>query len=95
MPSSTYRAQHRGGKGIRGQVLREEDALRHMVACRARDNLLFFTDRGRVFQLKAHEMPERERAARGLPGDQLHQARAARDRLPPCWPRRTSRTTST
>jgi DNA gyrase subunit A len=67
MPSSTYRAQHRGGKGIRGQVLREEDALRHMVTCRARDNLLFFTDRGRVFQLKAHELPERERAARGLP----------------------------
>jgi DNA gyrase subunit A len=67
MPSSVYRAQHRGGKGIRGQVLREEDALRHMVACRARDNLLFFTDRGRVFQLKAYELPERDRTARGLP----------------------------
>jgi DNA gyrase subunit A len=67
MPSSTYRAQRRGGKGIRGQVLREEDALRHMVVARARDNLLFFTDRGRVFQLKAYEIPEYERTAKGLP----------------------------
>jgi DNA gyrase subunit A len=67
MPSSTYRAQRRGGKGIRGQVLREEDALRHMLVTRARDNLLFFTDRGRVFQLKAYEIPEYERTAKGLP----------------------------
>jgi DNA gyrase subunit A len=67
MPTTTYRAQRRGGKGIRGQVLREEDALRHMVTARARDNLLFFTDRGRVFQLKAYELREFERTARGLP----------------------------
>jgi DNA gyrase subunit A len=67
LPSSTYRAQRRGGKGIRGQVLREEDALRHMVVARARDNLLFFTNRGRVFQLKAYEIPEYDRTAKGLP----------------------------
>jgi DNA gyrase subunit A len=67
LASSTYRAQRRGGKGIRGQVLREEDALRHMVVCRARDNLLFFTDRGRAFQLKAYEIPEFERTAKGIP----------------------------
>ena len=71
MPATTYRAQRRGGKGIRGQVLREEDALRHMVVARARDNLLFFTDRGRVFQLKAYEIPEYERTAKGLPAINL------------------------
>ena len=76
MPTTTYRAQRRGGRGIRGQVLREEDALRHMVAARARDNLLFFTDRGRVFQLKAYEIREYERTARGLPVNNFIQIEA-------------------
>jgi len=67
LPSGTYRAQRRGGKGIKGMVLREEDALRHMIACKAHDNILFFTDRGRVFQLKAHVIPEADRTAKGLP----------------------------
>ena len=67
LPSGTYRTQRRGGKGIKGMVLREEDALRHMVACKAHDNMLFFTDRGRVFQLKAHVIPEADRTAKGLP----------------------------
>jgi DNA gyrase subunit A len=67
LPSGTYRAQRRGGKGIKGMVLREEDALRHMIACKAHDNMLFFTDRGRVFQLKSHVIPEADRTAKGLP----------------------------
>jgi DNA gyrase subunit A len=67
LPSGTYRAQRRGGKGIKGMVLREEDALRHMIACKAHDNMLFFTNRGRVFQLKAHVIPEADRTAKGLP----------------------------
>ena len=67
MPSTTYRVQRRGGKGIRGQVLREEDALRHMVIAHARDNMLFFTNRGKVYQLKAYQIPEYERTARGHP----------------------------
>ncbi len=67
LPSDTYRAQRRGGKGIRGMMLREEDALRHMVVAHAHDNILFFTDRGRVFQLKAHQIPEADRTAKGLP----------------------------
>jgi DNA gyrase subunit A len=65
--SDTYRVQRRGGKGIRGQVLREEDALRHMVVCHARDNVLFFTNRGKVYQTKAYQVPEFERTARGVP----------------------------
>jgi DNA gyrase subunit A len=67
LPPDTYRLQKRGGQGIRGQVLREEDALRHMLAVNAHDSLLFFTDRGRVFQLEAHRVPEADRTAKGLP----------------------------
>ncbi len=67
MPATTYRAQRRGGRGIIGQVLREEDALRHMVAANARDSILFFTDRGKAFQLKAWQVPSYERTARGTP----------------------------
>jgi DNA gyrase subunit A len=67
LPADTYRRQRRGGKGIKGMVLRDEDALRHMVVANTHDNLLLFTDRGRVFQLKAHQVPAAERTARGLP----------------------------
>jgi DNA gyrase subunit A len=67
MPASTYRVQRRGGRGIIGQVLREEDALRHIVAANARDSILFFTDRGRAFQLKAWQVPSYDRTARGTP----------------------------
>jgi DNA gyrase subunit A len=48
-------------------MLREEDALRHMVVTNTHDNILFFTDRGRVFQLRAWQIPEAERTARGVP----------------------------
>src|SRR3954454_12979694 len=65
--SDTYRVQKRGGVGIRGQVLREEDALRHMIIVHARDNLLFFTNRGKVYQTKAYQIPEFERTAKGIP----------------------------
>jgi DNA gyrase subunit A len=65
--SDTYRVQRRGGKGIRGQVLREEDALRHMIVAHARDNLLFFTNQGKVYQTKAYQIPEFERTAKGIP----------------------------
>src|SRR6195256_5257690 len=67
MPATTYRAQRRGGRGIIGQVLREEDALRHMVAAYARDNILFFSDKGKVYQLKAWQVPSYDRTARGTP----------------------------
>src|SRR4051794_4815302 len=67
MPANTYRAQRRGGRGIIGQVLREEDALNFMVAANARDNILFFTDAGKVFQLRAWQVPSYDRTARGTP----------------------------
>src|SRR5438309_2204549 len=67
MPANTYKAQRRGGRGIIGQVLREEDALRHMIAANARDNILFFSDKGKVYQLKAWQVPSYDRTARGTP----------------------------
>jgi DNA gyrase subunit A len=67
MPANTYRVQRRGGRGIIGQVLREEDALQHMVAANARDNILFFSDKGKVYQLKAWQVPSYDRTARGTP----------------------------
>jgi DNA gyrase subunit A len=67
LPPDTYRAQRRGGRGIRGMMLRDEDAPRHMVVAHAHDDILFFTDRGRVFRLKAYQIPEADRTAKGVP----------------------------
>jgi DNA gyrase subunit A len=52
-----YRSQHRGGRGIIGMVTREADAVRLLVVADSHDHLLFFTNRGRVFYLKCHEIP--------------------------------------
>ena len=67
MPLAAYRPQQRGGKGVSAMPMREEDAVRHLLVVDTHDNLLLFTDRGRVFSLKAHEIPERSREWRGLP----------------------------
>jgi DNA gyrase subunit A len=64
--SRSFRSQHRGGKGIIGMVTREADAVRLLVVADTHDNLLFFTNRGRVFQLKCHEIPaDSSRTAKG------------------------------
>lgn len=68
MPLETYRSQRRGGRGITGMVTREDDAVRHLVIADTHDSLLFFTNRGRVFQLTAHEIEEvSSRQGRGRP----------------------------
>jgi DNA gyrase subunit A len=67
IPADTYRVQNRGGKGIKGMATREADSVEHMVTCSTMDDLLFFTDRGKVYQLKAHEVPDAGRTAKGLP----------------------------
>ena len=56
MPLSTYRAQHRGGRGVIGMQTRDEDDVQHLVIARNHDKLYVFTDRGRVFALKAFEL---------------------------------------
>jgi DNA gyrase subunit A len=67
LPLETYRVQHRGGRGISGMGVREADGIRRLMVADTHDSLLFFTDRGRVFQLKAHEVPDSSRQARGTP----------------------------
>lgn len=65
LPSSTYRAQRRGGRGITGMVTREDDAVLQLLVAHSHDSLLFFTDRGRVFQLRTYELPDTGRTAKG------------------------------
>jgi DNA gyrase subunit A len=67
IPSRHYALQHRGGKGIIGQVTREEDAVMLMAVADTHDDLFFFTDRGKVFYLKCHEIPAGStRTSKGL-----------------------------
>ena len=65
--ADVYRTQRRGGRGIKGMNTREQDLVRHLLTCGSLDNLLFFTDKGKVYQLKAHEVPDSSRTAKGLP----------------------------
>ncbi len=65
LPSNTYRAQRRGGRGITGMVTREDDVVQHLLVAHSHDSLLFFTDRGRVFQLRVYELPDTGRTAKG------------------------------
>lgn len=60
-----FRTQSRGGKGVTGMALKEEDAIAQIFQASSLDNILFFTNRGRVFQLKVHELAEGSRQARG------------------------------
>ena len=60
-----YRAQHRGGKGIRGARLREDDVVDHFFLTSTHNWLLFFTNKGRVYRLKAYELPEGSRDSKG------------------------------
>src|SRR6266516_3975201 len=65
LPSNTYRAQRRGGRGITGMATREDDTVRHLLVAHNHDSLLFFTDRGRVFRLRVFELPDVSRTAKG------------------------------
>ncbi|MCK4262584.1 MAG: DNA gyrase subunit A [Dehalococcoidia bacterium] len=67
LPASTYRLQHRGGRGVMGMVTREDDSVRHVLTADTHDNVLFFTKRGKAFCLKCYEIPEdSSRTAKGL-----------------------------
>ncbi len=65
LPSNTYRAQRRGGRGVTGMATREDDTVRQLLVTHTHDSLLFFTDRGRVFQLRVYELPDVSRTAKG------------------------------
>jgi DNA gyrase subunit A len=67
IPPATFRSQHRGGKGIIGVTTKEEDETRIIKHAKNHDNALFFTNKGRVFQLPVYEIPQTSRAAKGQP----------------------------
>ncbi|MFH0765397.1 MAG: DNA gyrase subunit A, partial [Calditrichota bacterium] len=66
-PVSGYRRQKRGGKGLSGHAPKDEDVIRHLFVASTHNYLLFFTDRGKCYWLKVHEIPSLGRAARGKP----------------------------
>ncbi|WP_374712053.1 DNA gyrase subunit A [Symbiobacterium terraclitae] len=65
VPLSTFRAQRRGGRGIQGAGTKEEDFIEHLFITTTHHFMMFFTDQGRVFRIKCHEIPEASRQARG------------------------------
>lgn len=67
LPSSTYRTQNRGGRGIQGMGTNEDDFVEHLVSTSTHDTVLFFTNKGKVYRLKGYEIPEYSRTAKGLP----------------------------
>ncbi len=64
-PFTTFRTQARGGKGVSGVTMKEEDTVANIFSANTHDSLMFFTDRGRVFQIKVFELPEGSRYAKG------------------------------
>lgn len=64
--SKAYRTQGRGGRGVRGAGLRVDDVIEHLIHTSAHAYLLFFTNRGRVYRIRAHEIPRKDRTAKGV-----------------------------
>lgn len=62
----TYKAQNRGGKGIMGMSRREEDVAKNMFTCSTHDEILIFTNKGKVFKLKGYQIPEASRTSKGM-----------------------------
>ncbi len=67
MTTDTYRVQNRGGKGIKGMELNKDDVIDQFVSMSTHDNLLVFTDTGRVFRIKGYNVPEFSRTSKGIP----------------------------
>lgn len=65
LPVNTYKAQRRGGKGVTGMGTKEDDFVEHLFITTTHHYLMFFTNRGKVYRLKAHEIPEASRTAKG------------------------------
>ncbi|MDC3414903.1 DNA gyrase subunit A [Terrihalobacillus insolitus] len=67
LPSSTYRSQKRGGRGVQGMGTNENDFVEHLVSTSTHDTILFFTNKGKVYKAKGYEVPEFSRTAKGIP----------------------------
>jgi len=88
LPLATYRKQKRGGMGVTGMDMKDEDYIEHLFVCSTHDYLLFFTNRGKVYRQKVYELPEASRTAKGralvnvLPlreGERVQAVQATRD----------------
>ena len=66
LPSDTYNVQHRGGRGITGMTTREEDSVENMFVCSSHDRIMLFSNFGRVYRIKAYEIPEGSRTSKGM-----------------------------
>ncbi|CAM3759582.1 MULTISPECIES: DNA gyrase subunit A [Paenibacillus] len=67
LPANTYRSQKRGGRGVVGMETKSEDFVEHLFVTNSHHYLMFFTDKGKAYRLKAYEIPELSRTARGTP----------------------------
>ncbi len=67
VPAASFKTQGRGGRGVSGGKLKLDDIVRHVIFTTAHAHLLFFSNRGKVYRLRALEIPERERTAKGMP----------------------------
>ncbi len=67
VPAASFKTQGRGGRGVSGGKLKVDDIVRHVIFTTAHAHLLFFSNRGKVYRLRALEIPERERTAKGMP----------------------------
>jgi DNA gyrase subunit A len=88
LPLATYRQQNRGGVGVMGMDMKEDDYIEHLFVCSTHDYLLFFTNRGKVYREKVYDLPEAQRTAKGralvnvLPlreGERVQAVQATRD----------------
>lgn len=66
LPSDTYNVQHRGGRGITGMTTREDDVVENMFVCSSHDRIMLFSNLGRVYRIKAYEIPEGTRTSKGM-----------------------------
>ncbi len=91
VPAKAYRAQKRGGRGVTGMATREEDVVETIFATRNLHHILLFSDRGKVYHVRAFEVPEADRTARGVPlinvialteGEKITAALAVKEFLP-------------
>ena len=67
LPTSDFKAQNRGGRGIQGMGVHDDDFIEHLLTTSTHDELLFFTNVGKVYRMKAYEIPEYGRTAKGIP----------------------------
>lgn len=71
LPSSEFKAQRRGGRGVQGMGVHDDDFIEKLVSCSTHDTLLFFTNNGKVYRSKGYEIPEYGRTAKGIPAINL------------------------